>query len=501
MLNRIAAAVLVFLTTSCATAPPRAPIAPVDPAAGDIVRFIERVMRDFPETPSLAVAVVRDGKTLHARGYGFRDIEANARAGADTAYYIASSTKSYVGLLAAVLAGRGTVDLDTPVTHYVPELQLPDGVAPQRVTLRTLLTHTAGLSSGALVFRTAYSGEHSTPLLTDLVSRSRVGDPKFRYDNYGYVVASLVLERVTGRKWQDLLEEVIFRPAGMHHTTAYISRTASWPRAVPHAFHAGRLTRREMLKRDDTMHAAGGLMTTATDLARWVELNISHGRIGGAQVLPAAAFETAHRQQATLATQFGRYRRQGYGLGWYWSDYEGKTLLHHFGGFSGWRAHVSFMPESRDGVAVVTNTSGPAFEVPDLVADYIYDRLGDRPDLEVTYEARMRELRDSIEKDRLASEVELAKRAARPPTLRRDASAYVGKYRHPDWGTITVRQAGSDLVGSIARLEGKLEPFTEPDSARVEFVPGSGQVLRFEFGSDSRATAIKWQNDVFPRVD
>ena len=489
------AAALLALLAACATAPPS------DPARTDIIAFTERVIREVPETPSLAVAVVREGKPLLARGFGRRDVEANVPADARTAYYIASSTKSYVGLLAALLAHRGVVDLDVPVTHYLTGLQLPAGVDPQRVTLKTLLTHTAGLESHALVGRTAFTGEHSTPLLLELISRSEVREAKFKYDNYGYVVASLVLEKATGKKWQDLLEEMIFRPAGMTRTTAYISRTASWPSAVPYSSGPEGLIRRTMLKTDATMHAAGGLITTAEDLARWLELNVNQGRVGGRQVLPREAFEIAHRQYATLSATFGPYRRYGYALGWYWSEYEGQTLVHHFGGFSGWRAHVSFMPSTRNGVAVVTNTSGLAFEVPDLVANYAYDRLASRSDLTAVTETRLNELRASIDKDRAAMAADLAKRAARTPTLLREPSVYAGTYANRDWGTITVRRSSSELRASLGKLEGKLEPFTEPDAARVELVPGSGDVLRFQFGSGEKAESVKFRGNVFQRVD
>ncbi|HUF70615.1 MAG TPA: serine hydrolase domain-containing protein [Longimicrobiales bacterium] len=492
MLARLTAVALFLCMTACASAP-------ADPAAADIARFTEQVMREFPETPSLAVAVVRDGKPLLARGFGKRDLEASLDADAKTAYYIASSTKSYVGLLAAVLAHRGVVDLDAPITRYLPDLKLPEGVEPQRVTLRTLLTHTAGLQSQALVGRTAYTGEHSPAVLLDLISRSRVREPKFAYDNYGYVVASLVLERVTGKKWQDLLDEVIFQPAGMTRTTAYMSRTRDWPWAVPYSSSPEGLVRRPMMKTDQTMHAAGGLVTTAADLLRWLELNINRGRVGGKQVLPAEAFEVAQRQQATLAATFGAYRRYGYGLGWYWSEYEGRTLLHHFGGFEGWRAHISFMPDTKTGVAVLTNTSGFAFEVPDLVANYIYDRLDGRGDLAPTYTARKEALRASIEKDRLSMQKHLAEREARTPTLLRDPSAYVGTYSSRDMGDLTISRDGNELRASIGQLQGTLEPFTEPESARVELVPGSGEVLRFEFGDGASAVALRWRGERLER--
>lgn len=495
---RSIAVILSLATLGCATSAPT-PVNPADAAAQDIIRFTRHLLGEFPESPSLGVAVVRDAKPLLVRGFGHRDVEAGLPADENTLYYIASSTKSYVGLLAALLTHRGVVDLDAPITRYIAELKLPEGVAPERVTLRTLLTHTAGLEHDALVARTAFTGDHSPALLIDLISKSRVKEAKFDYGNYGYVVAGLVLERVTEKKWQDLLEEEIFAPAGMTRTTAYMSETAGWPMAVPYSSTPDGLVRRRMLKTDATMHAAGGLVTTSADLLRWVQLNTTAGKIGGRQILPREAFEIAHKQHTTVASKFNRFNRTGYGLGWYWSDYEGKPLLHHFGGFSGWRTHVSFLPGKGTGVAVTTNTSGLGFDVPDLVATYIYDRLANRSDLESEYATRIQKLKESNAKDREAMRADLAKRAARPPSLLRDARSYEGRYASAEAGTLTIRRAGEKLIATIGQLEATLEPFTRPDTARVELVPGSGEVLTFEFGEGAAARSVKLRGDVFVR--
>src|SRR5688500_14432036 len=178
MSRTIALIVATVAVLGCATSRPL-PVNPSDAAAQDIIRFTDRVLREFPESPSLGVAVVHDGQPLLVRGFGRRDVEANLSADENTVYYIASSTKSYVGLLAALLAHRGVVDLDAPITRCISELKLPEGAAPEGVTLRTLLTHTVGLENDALVTRTAYPGEHTPAILIGLVSRSTVKDPKF----------------------------------------------------------------------------------------------------------------------------------------------------------------------------------------------------------------------------------------------------------------------------------------------------------------------------------
>lgn len=484
---------ILLFTVSCATA--------AAPEAARIDRFVQRAMTEFPEVPSLGVAIVRDGKPLLVRSYGMRDLEKKLPATEETVYYIASSTKSYVGLLTSILAARGVVDLDAPITKYLPELRFGSGIDADTITLRALLTHTAAIDNDAIVMRTAFSAQHTPKGLVELLGRSKSREAKFQYDNLGYVAASLVLERVTGKPWQELLATELFAPLGMTRTTAYMSRTAGWPVATPYdADRDLNLRPVKMVKNDMTMHAAGGLVTTPRDLARWLEANVNAGRVGGRQAIPAAAVAEAHRQQTkTPETNWYLFRRTGYALGWYHSDYEGALLMHHFGGYEGWRAHVSFMPEPRHGVAIVTNTGGPGAQLRDVIAAYTYDVLLGKPDLDTRYTERLAKLREETKQSIDRAKASLASRKQRPPSLSKAKTAYAGTYTSDLFGTLEIRLAGDQLHASLGQLDSILEPFTEPESARVELIPGTGEVLRFVFDDAEKATSVKWRDEVFRR--
>ncbi|HYK03358.1 MAG TPA: serine hydrolase [Thermoanaerobaculia bacterium] len=496
MTRTVALAAALLLAVSCATTTPTSP----GPDVQRIDRFAQRALAAFPEVPSLGLAVVRDGRTILTSGYGMRDRERQLPADAGTVYYIASSTKSYVGLLASILAARGVVDLNAPIGRYLPEVRFEN----RTVTLRTLLTHTAGIKNDAIVMRTAFTGEHTQAALIELLGRSQTSEPKFAYDNVGYVAAGLVLERVTGKTWQELLASEVFGPIGMTHTTATMSRANAWPLAKP--YDMGRdLTVQPIanLKNDNTMHAAGGVVTTPRDLALWLEANVNAGRVGGKQVIPAAAFAEAHKQQVTMPeSTWYRFRRYGYGLGWYHSEYESVTLLHHFGGYEGWRAHISFLPQQRHGVAAVVNTGGTGAQVRDLIAAYAYDVLLGKPNVDEAYAAHLATMRETVEKQKERIRADVAERAKRTSMLTHPPQSYAGAYANPALGTLRLRVEGNALRVSLGPLDAVLEPFTEPESARVELIPGTGEVLRFVFeGSSGRATAVQYQDLVFPRVE
>lgn len=480
---------LLFFAFACATAKP-------DGDAERIDRFIRQAMTRFPEVPALGVGVVRDGKTILSRGYGLRDRERNLPADENTVFYIASSTKSYAGLLAATLAARGVVDLDAPIVRYLPELRFAPDVNAEKVTLRTLLTHTSGIDNDAIVIRTAFTGEHTPAQLIALLGRSKSVDPKFAYGNVGYVAAALVLERVTGKPWQDLLAEEVFAPLGMTHTTAYMSRAKEWPLARPYELDRTMQIRPlSFVKSDATMHAAGGIVTTPRDLARFLDANVNQ------RGLPSAAFAEAHKRQVdTPERDWYRFKRFAYALGWYHSDYEGTLMLHHFGGYEGWRAHVSFLPREKHGVAFVVNSGAPGSQLRDLLAAYAYDVLLGKPDLDTAYEAHLAKMRAEVDAGMIRMREELAKMAQRPPTLTRPRAAYTGRYASELYGTIVVREEGETLRASLGPLDAALEPYKERDTARVELVPGSGQVLRFVFEGGEPASALQLRDETFRRL-
>lgn len=466
--------------------------------ADSIERFLRRVVAEIPNIPGMSVAVVRGGEPVFVGAAGYRDVEAKLPATAETPYYIASSTKSFTGMAAAMLADQGRLDLDAPITRYIPELRLPAPLAADSVTMRKLLTHTIQFVNRPVVWRTAYSGEHSPAVLIELLAHSEPRDPGFQYDNLGYVIASLVLQRVTGEPWQRSLDRLLFDPLGMGHTSAYMSEAQAWEPAAPYQWGE----RISQLKTDETMHAAGGMVTSASDLARWLEAQLTQGRLDGRQVIPAPAVREAHRMQATLSARFGPYPRFGYGFGWYWSTWEGDTLLHHFGGYAGARAHVSFMPQHGIGVAVLLNSSSANAAAADLVANYAYDVLLGKPaqEREAKYDSILAQAKGDLARAAERREQELVAIAARPSTLTRPKADYAGVYRSPVLGELTIRESRDTLVVSIGQLTSTAGNFTEPNSIRVQLDPSSGQVIRFQL-TDGGVTGLNFAGFDFVRVD
>ncbi len=452
--------------------------------AADVDAFVRHAMATVGTVPGLSLAVVAGEDVVIVAGYGVADIEARHPVDADTAFYIASATKSFTALAIARMGERGEVDLDEPLSRWAGKCSLPADQS-ETVTLTDLLSHQSGLSNEAMGYRLAFSGQHTPPVLQGLLAETRLNGeaPRgtFQYTNIGYNIATTLIEGRFGQTWQTLVRDEVLVPAGMSRTTPFISQARETGTvATGHlAYSAAAASPSPLQKVDETMQSAGGLVSTARDMTRWLELQINDGELDGRQIFPPGLVTATHRARVVQDRTFGRYHRDGYGLGWQTGRYEDDALIHHFGNFGGSRAHVSFMPERRLGVAVMVNEDLVTGELADLVANYVYDRFADLPDIEARYDALLAEM--VATRDRRLATLTAAReeRAARPSMLSRPLADYLGTYENSAMGTLIVDQEDGHLVVQSGVMSAISEPATDFESIRVELVPMQGQTITF----------------------
>lgn len=501
----LAVVALSILALSACQSPPK-PAADETPKLAIAAEFdavLEAVWAGEAHPPGIAVAVYTpDG--VYTRSFGVTDVTTGEKVTADTAFYIASTTKAFTALAIDSLAHRGRIDLDDTLAELAPDAPFPAAVRPGEVTVRNLLTHTSGIENGPIAFRSAYTGDHTPDLMWKLLGDSQVNARaplgKFEYTNTGYNVLTIVTDRKLGARWQDLLQREIFTPAGMTHSTAYMSkaRRERWSIAKPHAsLEAGRADRLDVEKTDGMMQSAGGLVVSANDAARWLELLVNDGQVRGKQVVPAEVVRDTRQRLAKVGATRGAFTREDYGLGWYIGRYRDDVVLSHGGGFAGYASFISYMPERRIGVAVFVNDSGAGSATPEAVTQYVYDRLLGRP--EAASAAAIAGLKSAFEERIAAVAADKANRAKRPWTLSQPRSAYAGTYESAALGTLVVTADGETLSAQLGPLHAVAEPFTQPDTIRVAFA-GTGMVIGFELGADGQAAAATFSGSRFQRA-
>ena len=448
--------------------------------------------------PGMSVAVVRDTQVIYAKGFGWADVESRRPVTPETIFYIASTTKSFTGLAAVLLDEQGRLELDAPVSRYLPTAKLQAPLDPDSITLRALLSHTHGIDNdGPIVFRTAYTGEHTNDRLIALLASHPAAKTgrEYVYGNIGYNVAALAMDVSLGESWRDVLHRTIFQPLGMRSTSAYVSRMPRDRLAQPYRREPTGFARAPYNKGDANMQAAGGLVSTTADMARWLEAHINEGVIDGRRIFPASAIAETHRRQATVRANMRGLAVNGYGFGWQIGTLGADTVLTHGGGFLGFSTSMSFMPQRRIGVIVMTNENGTGSILAELAARAVYSRLINGEGLSQDSLARLRTDAEGF-RDRVAAD--RARRAARPQTLPFPLDAYAGTYENELYGRLVFTIVNGKLEARAGAAWSAVEVFDGASNAlRVELT-GSGSVARFVF-EGSRAVSVEINGVVFRR--
>jgi CubicO group peptidase (beta-lactamase class C family) len=448
--------------------------------------------------PGMSVAVVRDTQVIYAKGFGWADVEARRPVTPQTIFYIASTTKSFTGLAAVLLDEQGRLDLDAPLSRYLPTARLQSPLNPDSITLRSLLSHTHGIdNNGPIIFRTAYSGEHTNDQLISLLAAhppAKTGR-EYVYGNIGYNIGALAMDATLGESWRDVLQRLIFAPLGMTSTSAYVSRAPRDRLAQPYRWQPTGFVRAPYNKGDANMQAAGGLVSTAADMARWLEAHINDGVVDGRRVFPASAIAETHRRQATFRQEVRGLMLNGYGFGWQIATLGADTIFTHGGGFLGFSTQMSFMPQRRIGVVVMANDNGTGSALTQLTARAVYGQLISGQTLSSDSLARLRteaaRARERVAADR-------ARRAARPQTLPFPIEAYAGTYENELYGRIVFSVVNGNLEARAGQGWSGVEVFDGANNAlRVELT-GSGEVARFTI-ENGRAARVEIGGVVFQR--
>ncbi|UBM63095.1 serine hydrolase [Candidatus Sulfidibacterium hydrothermale] len=345
-----------------------------------IDQLVQRSMKTF-DVPGMAVAVIKDGKVLLAKGYGVRSIKTGKKVDTHTLFAIASNSKAFTTAALAILVDQGKISWDDRVQKYIPEFQLYSAYVSHDFRIRDLVTHRSGLGLGAGDFMIFPDGNNFTlPELIHNLRYLRQVTPfrsTFAYDNLLYVVAGEIVHRVSGLSWEDFVQKNIFDKLGMTESAPSLQRVKDRSDlAEAHAFANGKLTIVERYNLPLT-DPAGGINSNIHDLIKWVQCRLNDGRYGNNLQYHLFSEKQAHemfspqtilhvRKDTIYHTHFFDY-----GLGWFMKDVKGYKEIWHTGGLAGMVTEIVMIPELKLGIIVLTNQeSGAAFYA---VSDQIID--------------------------------------------------------------------------------------------------------------------------------
>lgn len=459
----------------------------------ELPQYVAALLKKLPVTPGLAIAVVRGDKVIFVQGFGYRDARAKLPVTPQTMFYTASVTKSFTATAAKMLAEEGKLDLDVPIKKYFPNLVLKAPLSVEQISLRDLLTHRSGISSDGVNFRTSDTGQYTTEEIFNLLSNyTKPISPAFEYDNIGYNITGYAIRNATGESWQQQIERKLLEPLGMKATTFYASKVKASPDfALPYLADGGEFIELAY-KQDNQMHAAGGMSSSAEDLAKWLVVNMNGGKYNGKQIISPTALEEILSPQINQKQTFYKFKRYAYGLGWNIATYNGDKLIHCFGGFSGFRPHVSFMPAHNLGVVVLVNESRDGVFIPDLIASDIYDHLLYGKDFQINSNPKIEEQAARIQRNKeqrikTAADREMKREKGTKPTL--ELKAYSGVYENPEYGRIEIAAEGGSLAVKLGNLSAVAKHY-QRDEFDVIFVPGSARRWVFTVNGKDGVTGL-----------
>jgi len=316
--------------------------------------------------PGVGLALVQEGEVRYSKGYGLRNTTDQTPVGPNTAFAIGSVTKSFTALGVQLLAAEGKVDLDAPITTYIPDLKLSDAEALKTLSLRHLLSHTSGLSSLDTGQQVLTANQISRAEFIQAISTMPlINQPGkgFIYANQNFVLAGLVIERVTGKTWEDFVLERIFTPLGMTNASYdEIGLTSGKDTAAPHDLDVFKgMIPVPFTPNLSAIGPAGSINAGAEDMARYALFHLTGKSTDGRLALSKDRLDELHAPVIGIGlSQPGPnaiVTELSYALGWLTENYRGLQVVQHSGSVIGYSANVTLVPEKGIGIVLLANSN------------------------------------------------------------------------------------------------------------------------------------------------
>ena len=376
LMRKIFFVLFLVLTLQSFTQPP------TDPRLKGLDTFALRLLKEW-NAPGVTIAVVEKNKVIYTGGFGYRDYEKKLPVTENTLFAIGSCTKAFTASILGMLEKEGKVSIDKPVRDYLPELVFKNDYTNKHATLRDMMCHRTGLP------RHDYSWYGSTASRNELLERVRYQEPtfelreKYQYNNFMFMAQGIVIEKLTGKSWEDNMREKIFKPLGMNNTNmSVIDMEKATDRSLAYS-SADNKIKAIPYRNIDAIGPAGSINSCAKDMANWLITWINDGKFNGKEIIPAGYRTQAITAQ--IATGGGLpgaenpdIHMTGYGLGWGMNSYRGHYRVEHSGGIDGFITLTLFFPSDSIGIFVVTNQIGPAAAIRNFIADRML-KLSYRP--------------------------------------------------------------------------------------------------------------------------
>ena len=433
--------------------------------------YCQKALKDW-NVPGFAIAIVEDGKVLVVRGYGVRELNKSEPVTENTLFAIASNTKAFTAGAIAILVNDKKLHWDDRVQQFLPWFEVfDDPWISHETRIDDLLCHRLGFKtfSGDLIWwNTPYSAE-------EVVRRARYLKPQYGfrrgygYSNIMFIAAGEVIAHASGEPWANFVRERILTPLGMTNTALSVAELKMrLDVATPHSADDDGKPHPIPWQAWDSTSAAGGVISSAADLSKWLRLQLNQGEWDGTKFwTPAQTWKMWSMHNPMPFTPSGvtndpSFSLNGAGLGWFLADYRGEFIVRHGGAYDGMFSHTLMAPKKKIGIVVLSNGMTG---LPGSVANYALDELLGQHDRDWSAE-NLKKATEAREKKKKSKTVQAEKRIKNTkPSL--PLEKYAGRYGGPMYGDADVKLENGKLI--------------------LKFIPNP----------DLTADLVHWQHDVF----
>ena len=310
--------------------------------------------------PGVGVGVVKNGKLVFVKGYGYRDYEKKLPITANTLFQIASNTKLFTATSIGLLVNEGKLDWDKPIKNFVPSIQFYNSELNNTITIRDMLSHRTGVTRHDLIW---YKADFNRAELFEKLKYLEPVQPLrqgFLYNNLMYAASGHIINLIEGKTWEAYVQEKILNPLKMNNTVFSIKEMKTKPDYfVPYneKRDTNILYKIEYNNETDGVGPCGSIISNITDLSHWLSALMNKGVYEGKQVIPEAVVNATVQpsialENYSLKQGFTEILNPVYGMGRESISYRGHQLVFHGGDLNGIHSQISYMPQDSIGVIV-----------------------------------------------------------------------------------------------------------------------------------------------------
>jgi CubicO group peptidase (beta-lactamase class C family) len=412
--------------------------------------YMEQVMKDW-NAPGIGIGIVMGDKLVFAKGYGYRDYGKKLPYTINTTQPIASNSKLFTAVAVGLLVEEGKLRWDEPIKQFVPAIRFYNDELDRSVTIRDMLSHRTGVTRHDSIW---YKSSFTRRELWDRLRYLEPAAPlrtKFLYNNLMFTAAGQVIEELSGKTWEQFVQQRIFDPLAMSRSTLTIEDNIKGPEpAVPYSERrdSTELYRQPYYTAEVAIAPAGAINSNVQDLSRWVIALLNKGKVDGKQVIPEAVLRETMAPSLGLPNSALESRGWGenlnayYGMGRTISSYRGHLLALHGGDLPGFHSQISIMPNDNIGVIVLVIGDHVAPMYNGLTYN-IYERL---LGLSLTpWSERLNEVR--LKNKAAGTKARATADVGRVPNTKPSHALddYAGEFVHPAYGVVNVTRGDKEL--------------------------------------------------------